>query len=204
MKCNQSNYFDWHTGLFHRSILIAGSSLAPWALVSDPAAAASSLAQALNCSAPSSNSSLGLNGTSAGLFPFNLTMPVTGFQGPRLDPQQLPPHQGKSYGPHNQDPLMECLKTKHFSHFALFAPNKFAVDFGPTVDGVVIRPYFRVWDKIIHFRFSKDYNYSGVIPYMSGITLYLGLTILLDSRVPRTEQLMTKTGANSKYWEAKV
>jgi len=34
-------------------------------------------------------------------------------------------------------------------------------------------------------------SYSGVIPNMSIITLHLGLSIFLDSRVPRTEQLMT-------------
>ncbi len=105
----------------------------------DPASAAKSLALALNCtgvagnssssggSGTNSSSSLGNNGTSSTS------------TNPRPDL-----HQGKSSGPHNQDPVMDCLQTKHFSLFSNFSPNKFSIDFGPTVDGVVIKPYFRV------------------------------------------------------------
>ncbi|XP_035713030.1 neuroligin-4, Y-linked [Folsomia candida] len=110
-------------GLFHRSVLIAGSAHAPWALVSDPSASAAALAQALNCSIPSKN--------------------ATGNPSP---PVPTPAYQPSSRGDSKQfkeDPIFECVKNKHFSEFVGFSPPKFGVDFGPSIDGVVIKPNFR-------------------------------------------------------------
>lgn len=45
---------------------------------------------------------------------------------------------------HISDPVLECLKTKHFSEFGKFPLPKFSVDFGPSVDGIVIKSNFRV------------------------------------------------------------
>jgi len=59
-------------------------------------------------------------------------------------------HGKSSSGGTHQHPVLECLKTKHFSHFSNFAPNKFSVDFGPTVDGIVIKPYFKVRQFLMH------------------------------------------------------
>jgi neuroligin len=112
-------------GLFHRAILIAGSAYAPWALVSDPSAAVSALAQALNCSVTGNSS--------------------TTTSSPHPTPAQLsyPSRDPKTVAV-KEDPVFECIKNKHFSEFSGFSPPKFAVDFGPSIDGVVIKPNFRV------------------------------------------------------------
>lgn len=108
-------------GLFHRAILIAGSSQAPWALVQDPAAVANALAETLNCSSISSVSSSTFHSQSG-----------------------HSSHNGTGKPLHTPDSLFDCLKNKHFSYFSKFHPPKFSVDFGPSVDGIVIRPDFKV------------------------------------------------------------
>ncbi|CAL8094811.1 unnamed protein product [Orchesella dallaii] len=135
-------------GLFHRSILIAGSSYAPWALVSDPRAAAAALAQSLNCSSPGSSSSVNLSNAGSGS---NARSNTTSSHVPLAAPpvSTIPQvtresSHGKSSSSHAQDPVFECLKNRPFADFAKFSPPKFAVDFGPSIDGVVIKPNFRV------------------------------------------------------------
>lgn len=127
------------SGLFHRAILIAGSAHAPWALVSDPSSAAAALAQSLNCSLSSSSGS-------------NSSSPVgnSSAHSPAPPPTSAPftsslssSRNGRPAGP-SQDPIFECIKNKHFSEFSRLSPPKFSTDFGPSIDGVVIKPNFRV------------------------------------------------------------
>lgn len=147
LKC--AGFFFFFSGLFHRSILLAGSSYAPWALVSDPRAAAAALAQSLNCSSPGSSSSVNLSNAGSG----------SGAAGNTTNshvPQAAPPvstipqvtregsHGKSSSSSHAQDPVFECLKNRPFTDFSKFGPPKFSVDFGPSIDGVVIKPNFRV------------------------------------------------------------
>ena len=94
---------------------------------------ANALAEALNCSMAPSPSSAQINTSSVSSSSSNI-------------PREAQ-HGGKS-SPHHpsiqSDPLLDCLKNKHFSYFSKFYPPKFSVDFGPSIDGVVIRPNFKV------------------------------------------------------------
>jgi hypothetical protein len=102
---------------------MAGSSYAPWALISEPSVAGLNLASALNCSSPNNATTLGDATTTT-------SSPLS--------------REGSHHTPMTLDPVMECLKGKHFSDFTKFTLPKFSVDFGPSVDGIVIKPNFRV------------------------------------------------------------
>lgn len=119
----RSNFYSFSLlGLFHRAILIAGSSHSPWALIQEPYLAGQSVAAALNCLAQNNSSSLDHN---LGGLPITTTTTANSNN-------------------HVSDPVLECLKTKHFSEFGKFSLPKFSVDFGPSVDGIVIKSNFRV------------------------------------------------------------
>lgn len=127
-------------GLFHRSVLIAGSAHAPWALISDPYSAGLSVAQALNCSSSNSTS---LNEFPHGGGPGSGGTTSTTTQVSRESHHGMGAS-GPSSSSYSQDPVFECLKSKHFSEFSKFKPPKFAIDFGPSIDGIVIKSNFRV------------------------------------------------------------
>lgn len=121
-------------------MLISGSNSAPWALVSDPYSAGLSVAQALNCS--SSNS------TSLNEYPHGSGGPGSATTSTTTQASRESHHgmgaSGASSSSNSQDPIFDCLKSKHFSEFTKFKPPKFTTDFGPSIDGIVIKPNFRV------------------------------------------------------------
>ena len=126
------------TGLFHRAILIAGSSKAPWAVSNDPFTVANSLADSLSCTIKANNATSTNTTTSPGF---------SSYSGAGLYLLKLEKETAildKMTGSLIADSLLDCFKNKHFSYFTKFLPPKFSVDFGPSVDGVVILPNFWV------------------------------------------------------------
>ncbi|XP_071440393.1 neuroligin 4-like [Hetaerina americana] len=109
-------------GLFHRAALLSGSALSSWAIVEDPVFYAVRLARRLNCSSPEEAAP-----TATGAAPSGAAAAAEAWR--------------------EAERLEDCLRAAPLS--ALTAqdapppPPAFLTAFGPSVDGVVVRPGFR-------------------------------------------------------------
>ncbi|XP_066959144.1 neuroligin-4, X-linked-like isoform X1 [Macrobrachium rosenbergii] len=131
-------------GLFHRTILMSGSALSPWAVVGTPIHYALQFGRALNCT-----SSGGGGGGGGGLLP-----------------QTAPPE----FKPSNEelDLMVNCLKEKPLEELqTVHVPSpQFLYAFGPSVDGIVIRNDYRREIRKRADEQTKEYDLLfGVVPH---------------------------------------